>query len=115
MRRLVVCLALALAPAAVGAQFAATPDDYLARMDVDGDGRISLAEYQAWMTRGFRAMDRNGDGILQDDELPPGVILRPSQPRTLDAFLANLARAFERLDRDGDGFLDAAELAAPPR
>ncbi len=115
VRRVAACLAFALAPTVASAPFAATPADYLARMDADGDGRVSLAEYQAWMTRGFRAMDRNGDGILQDGELPPGMILRPSQPRTLDAFLANLARAFARLDRDGDGHLDAAELAAPPR
>lgn len=102
-------------PGAVPAQPVATPSEYLARMDRDGDGRVDLAEYQAWMTHGFRAIDRNGDGVLQDHELPPGVIPRPGQPRTLDAYLANLARAFERLDRDGDGYLDATELAAPPR
>ncbi|WP_255505495.1 EF-hand domain-containing protein [Alkalisalibacterium limincola] len=74
--------------------------EYFASIDRDGDGRISLAEFQDYMSRGFRAMDRNGDGILQDHELPEGVVLRPGQPRTLSALLANLERAFHRMDRD---------------
>ena len=88
--------------------------EYFASIDRDGDGRISLAEFQDYMTRGFRAMDRNGDGILQDHELPEGVVLRPGQPRTLSALLANLERAFHRMDRDGNGWLSEAELLAPP-
>lgn len=88
--------------------------EYFAGIDRDGDGRISLAEFQDYMSRGFRAMDRNGDGILQDHELPEGVVLRPGQPRTLSALLANLERAFHRMDRDGSGWLSEAELLAPP-
>lgn len=88
--------------------------EYFAGLDRDGDGRVSLAEFQDYMSRGFRAMDRNGDGILQDHELPAGVVLRPGQPRTLSALLANLERAFRRMDRDGSGHLSQAELLAPP-
>ena len=53
-RLLVLALALALAclPCAVRAQVTAT-GDYLARMDSDRDGRVSLAEYQAWMSYAF--------------------------------------------------------------
>lgn len=107
------CLvAASLAPPAAAQR--ADRAEYFARMDRDGDGRISLAEFQDYMTRGFRAMDRNGDGILQDHELPEGVVLRPGQPRTLSALLANLERAFHRMDRDGSGWLSEAQLLAPP-
>ena len=47
-------------------------DGYLGRMDADGDGRVSLAEYQAWMGYGFDALDRNHDGVLSTSELPGG-------------------------------------------
>lgn len=89
-------------------------DEYFARIDRDGDGRVGLAEFQDYMSRGFRAMDRNRDGTLQDHELPTGVVLRRGQPRTLSALLANLERAFRRMDRDGSGQLREAELLAPP-
>src|SRR3546814_648075 len=46
--------------------------DYLSRMDSDGDGRISLVEYQDWMSYAFDGMDRNRDGTLTPDELPGG-------------------------------------------
>ena len=83
---------------------------YLARMDADGDGRVSLPEYQAWMGYGFDAMDRDHDGVLSAGELPGG----RGAPLTRDAHRARLAAAFARQDHDRDGFLNALELAAPP-
>src|SRR5699024_11224629 len=62
-------LALAAIPAPAPAQVTATAD-YLARMDTDADGRVSLDEYLAWMTYAFQGMDRNADGVLTADELP---------------------------------------------
>ena len=103
-------LALACLPCAVRAQVTAT-GDYLARMDNDRDGRVSLAEYQAWMSYAFEGMDRNRDGTLSADELPGG----RGKPITREAHLAQLAARFTRQDADGDGFLSAKELAAPPR
>nr|WP_233511775.1 hypothetical protein [Luteimonas weifangensis] len=85
--------------------------DYLARMDADRDGRVSLAEYQAWMGYGFEAMDRDRDGVLTPVELPGG----RGNPLSREAHRTRLAATFSRQDRNGDGFLDAAELAAPPR
>src|SRR5690606_29349258 len=41
-----------LLPLAAQAQVDAT-GDYLSRMDADGDGRVSLAEYQDWMSYAF--------------------------------------------------------------
>jgi hypothetical protein len=103
----VLCLA-APTPAAAQVHDSA---DYLARMDSDGDGRVSLAEYQAWMGYAFARMDRDGDGVLAAHELPGG----RGKPVSLAAHRAALAAAFARQDRNGDGHLDAAELAAPPR
>jgi hypothetical protein len=87
------------------------PGDYLARMDGDHDGRVSLVEYQDWLCYGFDAMDRNHDGMLSRDELPGG----RGQAISRDAHRARLALAFARQDRDGDGYLDPRELASPPR
>lgn len=97
-------------PGAASAQVTAT-GDYLARMDTDGDGRIALAEYQAWMGYAFERMDANGDGQLTADELPGGKGGTISLAEHREA----LAAMFRRQDADADGFLSAKELAAPPR
>lgn len=110
MHRLLITLVLACTPFASFAQVTAT-GEYLARMDTDRDGRVSLAEYQAWMSYAFDGMDRNRDGTLSVDELPGG----RGKPITREAHLAQLAARFTRQDADGDGFLSAKELAAPPR
>ena len=104
------CL-LGAVPAPSQAQVVHATSDYLERMDADHDGRVSLAEYQAWMAYGFDAMDRDHDGVLSAAELPGG----RGAPLSRAAHRARLAATFARQDRDRDGFLDAKELAAPPR
>jgi Ca2+-binding EF-hand superfamily protein len=84
--------------------------EYLQLFDSNGDGRVSEAEYVAYMSRGFPSMDSNGDGILETDELPGG----RGRPITLTDFQNNLRRQFHKLDRNRDGYLDARELTAPP-
>lgn len=91
------------------------PAEQLARIDSDGDGRISRAEYRAWMSRGFRAMDVNGDGVLQPHELPPGTRFRHGQALTLAEHHARIDARFDLQDIDGNGFLDVRELTAPPQ
>ena len=101
---------LLAAPMALPAQVQRA-DDYLARMDRDGDGRVALPEYQDWMGYAFAQMDRNGDGVLSAAEQPGG----RGQPLTREAHRALLTARFHRQDTNRDGFLDARELAAPPR
>ena len=78
--------------------------DYLSKMDRDGDGKVSLAEYQDWLTYAFDGMDRDRDGMLSAAEQPGG----KGQPLTREQHRA-------RLDVNRDGFLNARELAAPPQ
>jgi Ca2+-binding EF-hand superfamily protein len=87
-----------------------TPRDYLQRMDTDGDGRVSRAEYIAYMMRGFDRMDADHNGVLEGDELPPG-----ARRVTRADYEKSLAAAFARQDTNHDGFLDEHELARPPR
>jgi Ca2+-binding EF-hand superfamily protein len=104
-------LLLAIAAAfAAHAQVTASAD-YLARMDADHDGRVSLVEYQDWLSYAFDAMDADHDGILAPAEQPGG----RGKPITREAHRARLADAFSRQDKNHDGMLSAAELAAPPR
>jgi hypothetical protein len=107
----VALVASGIAAPAVHAQAVHATADYLARMDADGDARVSLAEYQAWMGYGFDDMDRDRDGTLSKAELPGG----RGAPLSRDAHRARLAATFARQDRNRDGVLDAGELAAPPR
>lgn len=98
------------APLLAYAQVNAT-GDYLARIDRDGDGRVSLAEYQAWMSYAFEARDADRDGVLSAQEQPGG----RGTPITLAQHRERLAERFRKQDVSADGFLSARELAAPPR
>lgn len=84
--------------------------DYLARMDTDRDGKVSLIEYQVWLSYAFDRMDANRDGVLTSEEQPGG----RGGVLTLEAHRARVAETFQRQDSNRDGSLDARELAAPP-
>ena len=85
--------------------------DYLSKMDVDRDGRVSLVEYQDWLSYAFDGMDRDGDGVLSAAEQPGG----RGKPLSRAEHRARLAERFRKQDANRDGFLSAKELAAPPR
>lgn len=85
--------------------------DYLTRMDADDDGKVSLLEYQDWLSYAFDRMDANRDGTLSPGEQPGG----SGAALTRDAHRARVAETFKRQDRNRDGALDTKELAAPPQ
>ncbi|WP_082861738.1 EF-hand domain-containing protein [Xanthomonas floridensis] len=105
---LVLCVACAAGGAHAQVQ---DSQEYLKRMDTDGDGRVSRDEYLAWMSYAFDQRDTDHDGVLQGEELPG----RRGKPITRAAHRATLIERFARQDANGDGYLSASELLAPPR
>ncbi|HYG07514.1 MAG TPA: calcium-dependent protein kinase 21 [Stenotrophomonas sp.] len=110
-RRSSCCAWLLLLLAGTAAAQVTDSGEYLKRMDGNGDGRVSLDEYLAWMSYAFDQRDRNGDGVLSADELPGG----RGKPVTRAAHIATLTERFRKQDANGDGSLSAKELLAPPR
>ena len=110
-RTLLAIAAAGLAGGVFVSAAAQTTADFVARMDSDGDRRVSLAEYTEHLSYAFRRMDADGNGVLEPNEQ-----LVPNAKRlTLAEHHANLAAMFRRQDTSRDGFLSATELAAPPR
>lgn len=101
---------LVLLPVAASAQVTRT-SDYLLKMDRDRDGRVSLPEYQDWLSYAFDGMDRDRDGLLSPAEQPGG----KGKPLTRSTYRMQLAERFHKQDVNRDGFLSTKELAAPPR
>ena len=97
-------------PVVVAAQVQRT-SDYLSKMDTDVDGKVSLVEYEDWMSYAFNAMDRDHDGVLSSAEQPGG----RGKPVTRSDHRTRLAERFRKQDLNHDGFLSARELAAPPQ
>ena len=99
-----------LLPLVAGAQVQRT-DEYLQRIDANGDGRVDLGEYQDWLSYAFDGMDRDRDGVLTAAEQPGG----RGKPIAREAHRAQLAERFRKQDVNRDGFLNAKELSAPPQ
>jgi Ca2+-binding EF-hand superfamily protein len=108
VRRIFAALLLAGAlPLAASAQSGAS---YFAIVDLDRDGRISLAEYLERFSYAFRRMDRNHDQVVVEGEQ-----LVAGSPRlTLAQLHAQLQAQFARQDKNHDGSLSPREFLAPP-
>jgi Ca2+-binding EF-hand superfamily protein len=102
-----IALLLAFVPALSSAQ---SGGSYFGIVDLDHDGRISLAEYIERFSYAFRQMDRNHDGMVEESEQEV-----PSAPRmTLAQLHAQLTEQFHRQDKNHDGSLSPREFLAPP-
>ncbi|QLH38519.1 MAG: EF-hand domain-containing protein [Defluviicoccus sp.] len=93
-------------------------------LDEDGDGTVTLEEFQAGHAERFAEMDANGDGKITPDEFktPP----KPKETRmqrmfrrldankdgvvTLDEFEKRSEVKFERFDLNGDKVITTEEM-----
>jgi Ca2+-binding EF-hand superfamily protein len=81
-------------------------DAQLARFDADGNGTLSLTEYQALWLDGMR--ERMVDAFQDHDDDGDGEV-------TAAEFNERFARLVERIDRDGDGTVELdRRRPAPP-
>lgn len=102
---------LALLLLAAGAAGAQSQGDYFSRIDTDGDGRVSLAEFLEHMGFAFRQMDIDGNGVIEPHEQH----IPNARPITLAQHQERLTAQFHRQDSNGDGYLSRGELLAPPQ
>ncbi len=110
-------------------------EQMLRRMGAGPDGKLTQAAFRAEIGRRFAELDLNGDGRLDDADLPPmmrgrnalsnldrargpmrwlgrlGVTARDGAVLREDV-LAAADRQFSRFDRTGDGTVDQADIAA---
>lgn len=107
MRARSALLALLLMAGNAGAQ----GDDYFAKVDLDGDGRVTLHEFLERMSFAFRQMDVDGDGVLEPHEQH----IPNAKPLTIAEHHERFTAQFRRQDGNRDGSLSRAELLAPPR
>ena len=104
----IVFAAAVLLPASTPAH-AASGASYFDVVDLNHDGRISLAEYLERFSYAFRKMDANHDGVVDESEqLVKGPRL------TLAQLHEQLTGQFRRQDKNHDGTLSPKEFLAPP-
>ena len=81
--------------------------------DTDGDGSVSLSEFQAGFQeaaeRRFQSQDADGNGLLTGDEIRG---IGDRSERIADVRTRVSERVLTRLDTDGDGFVTLAEVQA---
>ncbi|MDP3803161.1 EF-hand domain-containing protein [Brevundimonas sp.] len=96
-------LALAAAAGVAIAQQSPARPAHGARADVDGDGRVSQAEFVGRRVQRLTAADANSDGSVAPDEMRAA--RRAHMAARADA-------GFDRMDADDDGAISRAEFDA---
>jgi Ca2+-binding EF-hand superfamily protein len=119
MRYLIVAAPLLVVGAGAFAQ--------LARVDTDGDGRITRREYIDARELRFARLDRNGDGVVRADDFrnfATSAAVRSRLAQLLDdadlnddgavsrgEFSVTGTPLFDHADTNADGFVDRSEVA----
>ena len=82
---------------------------WFAAADRDGDGRVTLAEFEADADAFFRELDRNHDGRINDGS----ELFGSSTPLTGGGNASDGYQALRELDSNSDGVISAADGAFP--
>ncbi|HEY0178121.1 MAG TPA: hypothetical protein VGC30_00630 [Dokdonella sp.] len=98
------------APTATTAAPAAAPhanfrQQFLQKIDTNGDGVISRAEYQAWVDGRFDKLDTNGDGRVDAKEIESSPATAEHVQKRADGFV-------QRFDQSGTGVVSKADFEA---
>lgn len=75
-------------------------------LDLDGDGKVSLEEWEAYGDDLFAAIDADGDGALSEAEVATSYAVLDVDG---DGLLEREELDFETLDTDGDGAVSPEE------
>lgn len=105
MRVWMFALALLSAEACV----AQTQQDYFNRNDANGDGKVSLDEFQHSMRYAFDRIDSNQNDVIDAEE----ALVPRMQGMTRFRHQRNIAAQFGRQDKNRNGTLSVAELTEP--
>lgn len=83
------------------------------RLDANGDGKVTKAEFQAGRVNQMMRMDANKDGKVSREEFASMAARRAERAAEKGAQpkgKGDGSRLFDRVDANRDGFLDRAEL-----
>jgi hypothetical protein len=118
MRRFVVVAALLGATAALAGPARAQDQDLMQFADTNGDGKVTLEEYTAFLAQGWMFIAMGADKVKLADVDPmfkgafTGVPVDADGNVTQAAWMGSAPSRFKAADKNGDGVLDAMELNA---
>jgi hypothetical protein len=86
------------------------PEFDFATVDSDGDGKLSLAEVDAFKAARFAEVDADGNGTVDAAEL-----LAHQEAQRMNRMQMRAEAMIQNRDTDGDGVLSAEEMGNAPR